>query len=1544
MAEKNLKARIVHKHDTEANWLLATNFTPKQGEIIVYDIDDTHSYERFKIGDGVQNVNDLPFADDTLRAELAAQITEVDEKVSEVSALVGDTAVSEQIDAAIAEIPQADWNQNDETASDYIKNRPFYEKNGYVAKWVGEEAEFVIDHWHKVSDTVVYLDEIVGKTCECPKQGVSINLTSDVLVQKNGYVTWYVDYYQDFVAGLFVAEEITYVGHTFTPGIYIYSNLSDLLTGEWYIGRDYFIKTLDPKYIKDMYYTEDTFTAHILEYPDAPDSSSGTTKTDIEFANLLFNNRDMLKISVNGVDISDTLTGVTESDVSLTWRYNTDITTGGSFVCVLSIDPDGLPTGDVRVGDELNQGWSNATLQIDIPNEVVHHLDSKYIKDMYHEESVEVFSVENATFVDKGYMLETPFAIEDGNTYIVSWDGVEYTCEAYTFEGISVIGNTAEFGGKGNGEPFNIGYASFDNVTFVNSLDDLATHTFSVTEIIRHTIAPKYIKDMYYDNTKIVEVNETCYVGGMPCPGNVTLGNLLKSGHDLSNIVITINGSICTLEFEETYYKVTGIPESVESSGSCCFNFNSDGGVYLLNSAPDGNVTTTATFTGYYEVPDLKQIDTKYLPILEDAYETIIETEVIDYIALVGPEYGKLLGKYVVVIDGVSETVEFIDDGIGSFVETDSFYIGSWTDPEGNVDNNGFEVGLVNPDGNPHSVEIIAIKDIIKEEYLPESVTAKPDWEQGNPNGAGYIENRTHYEEKNVIIDTKVDVTTEAKVKGYTTRAYYRFNKLLDYKDARVRVVYDGIEYDCEVKRSGDSINGEVDGHGCHIGDENLIEYPFYVFFHYEWNVVGTTTPGTHRFEISDVKIHHLNPKYIKDMYYEVNGLTTVVPETEVQNRYTITLSNASALTVGQKCIITIDGTKYEATVRENVNLTINSGVNTYPIGIGSWMSADTTTQRVGIVQSVDDCPFALLLSNNDLVFFYETDNATNDMHTVEVCIKNCEIHQLDEKFIPDTIARVNNIPQPDWNQHDPTAPDYVKNRPFYEAEVKNTFGEGVANGFTGDYSGGTLCLYETDCVLPMSEYIVGEEYVVNINGEEHLMKLDYQWDMSTGSDYVGFNIDTSMSGSTFYRPYFTSDYDFGLSYRGYFSQPDDGDIVELQLSLYLPQGAILPVTVQVYQSDYELKQLDPKYIKDMYYDTSIEEVVIEEDVEITAGMSSCEGSFSANINIVPNDTYTLYVNGTLYGTATTADGHLMFGSGYNLWQINDGGRVYTFYDGGVYTLKLVHNITEFKQLDEKYIPDSIARVEDVEAVSTLVGDTSVAEQINTVITNSVADWSQTDESAPDYIKNRTHYDNLTTIFNMDTYNDDDYASLEDNAFMYNGNPFYKVSDIDGINLSDSFSFDILVNSNTNEKYFVNDVATNTSESAVVIDFQNYPGTPITIKRFDLSYGAYIGLYGALGMQVVKNHLFVSLEDDSEFSTPDYDVVLPKGIWVDRFGGQCCFNSLTASEVKKLDEKYIPTATDDEIIEMLTELDMIPVVTDYNGAILADESNNILLW
>ena len=59
--EKQMNSRIIHKHDIESNWNRAETFVPKQGEIIVYDIDTNNTVERFKVGDGKTTVIDLPF-------------------------------------------------------------------------------------------------------------------------------------------------------------------------------------------------------------------------------------------------------------------------------------------------------------------------------------------------------------------------------------------------------------------------------------------------------------------------------------------------------------------------------------------------------------------------------------------------------------------------------------------------------------------------------------------------------------------------------------------------------------------------------------------------------------------------------------------------------------------------------------------------------------------------------------------------------------------------------------------------------------------------------------------------------------------------------------------------------------------------------------------------------------------------------------------------------------------------------------------------------------------------------------------------------------------------------------------------------------------------------------------------------------------------------------------------------------------------------------------------------------------------------------------
>lgn len=55
------KTRIQQKHAPSADWAKATNFTPLDGEIIIYT-----DVNKFKIGDGVTKVNDLKFVDENV--------------------------------------------------------------------------------------------------------------------------------------------------------------------------------------------------------------------------------------------------------------------------------------------------------------------------------------------------------------------------------------------------------------------------------------------------------------------------------------------------------------------------------------------------------------------------------------------------------------------------------------------------------------------------------------------------------------------------------------------------------------------------------------------------------------------------------------------------------------------------------------------------------------------------------------------------------------------------------------------------------------------------------------------------------------------------------------------------------------------------------------------------------------------------------------------------------------------------------------------------------------------------------------------------------------------------------------------------------------------------------------------------------------------------------------------------------------------------------------------------------------------------------------
>lgn len=75
-----LNARIKHLHATADKWNSNAflSFVPATSEIIVYDPDAEHIYPRFKIGDGVTTVQDLPFFIDDPMSQRKGDIAYVD--------------------------------------------------------------------------------------------------------------------------------------------------------------------------------------------------------------------------------------------------------------------------------------------------------------------------------------------------------------------------------------------------------------------------------------------------------------------------------------------------------------------------------------------------------------------------------------------------------------------------------------------------------------------------------------------------------------------------------------------------------------------------------------------------------------------------------------------------------------------------------------------------------------------------------------------------------------------------------------------------------------------------------------------------------------------------------------------------------------------------------------------------------------------------------------------------------------------------------------------------------------------------------------------------------------------------------------------------------------------------------------------------------------------------------------------------------------------------------------------------------------------------
>ena len=154
-------------------------------------------------------------------------------------------------------------------------------------------------------------------------------------------------------------------------------------------------------------------------------------------------------------------------------------------------------------------------------------------------------------------------------------------------------------------------------------------------------------------------------------------------------------------------------------------------------------------------------------------------------------------------------------------------------------------------------------------------------------------------------------------------------------------------------------------------------------------------------------------PDYVKNRpFYTGDPVETVLVEESVvtfedsgEGLYMATFESTFVPTVGETYKVSWDGSTYECT--------------------GADIEGALVLGNLSIVDAGSDSgePFIIILENIGAIDIATTD--TSASHTISISKTVVPVVKIDKKYLV----------QPDWNQNDETAADYIKNRPFYTGD-----------------------------------------------------------------------------------------------------------------------------------------------------------------------------------------------------------------------------------------------------------------------------------------------------------------------------------------------------------------------------------------------------------------------------------------------------------------------------------------------------------------------------
>lgn len=584
------------------------------------------------------------------------------------------------------------------------------------------------------------------------------------------------------------------------------------------------------------------------------------------------------------------------------------------------------------------------------------------------------------------------------------------------------------------------------------------------------------------------------------------------------------------------------------------------------------------------------------------------------------------------------------------------------------------------------------------------------DWEQNDSTQPDYIKNRP-FGGTFTLIDTG---NVCSFVHTFTAQDYISVDYIdIDLRE-KYRVIYNGTNYDVD--------NQSPYNYQLILGDSSFVNYPFYITASDEMAYWGVNLKSKSSEECTievyalEGDIKKIDPKYLPEVKEQEQADWDQNDSSQIdyiKNRpfyesvslimnsdvcgFTRTFTNRdnwflpySSVDTREKYRVTFDGISYDVENQSTYGLTLgDNGFMEYPF-------------YVSATDDMDVWNITVRASDMDVE------------HTIQVAAIEGEIKKLDAKFLPDDFSGVEvdatlsiqgaaadakavgeaiaskEQLQADWNQTDITAADYIKNKPFSIEAIEVGYNEEIR------WSDGELGMYEP--YWEPSNFMIADHQdnfanyytLFEFNNDSALVKLTH----SGGEIEVGGAILKYSYASPGAIPHFFFNFvskPIGVS-RSYMK------VTAVYINKMLKEFLDLPVP-DWNQSDHG--QSD--YIKNRtHYDVgySREELLGSYREEDEMGDSVDFSSVEVNIQIQKNYTYFIKTDSETYTVESFEEDDGM--NSYNCIVFNN--IKYTdiidviVLPEPTYRLEIskAKLLTPLKQLDEKFIPDTIARISDI--------------------------------------------------------------------------------------------------------------------------------------------------------------------------------------------------------------------------------------------------------